>query len=40
MSGWVDEHFDIFLTFYLNHLSPLQGYFSFSARFLIVPANF
>ena len=27
MGGWVDGHFDFFLAFYLNHLSPLQGYF-------------
>ena len=29
MGGWVDEYFDIF-DIYLNHLSPLQGYFIFS----------
>ena len=28
MGGWVDGHFDIF-DIYLNHLSPLQGYFLF-----------
>ena len=27
--GWVDGHFDIF-DIYLNHLSPLQGYFLFA----------
>ena len=25
----MDGHFDIFLTFYLSHLSPLQGFFMF-----------
>ena len=29
MAGYVDGYFDIFLTFYLNHLSPLQGFFMF-----------